>query len=382
MWEHAISVVACPRCSGPLKCKVIHNERQGESEHAPPQTKFASTSDHHWIETGALCCGTCRCVYPIHRGVPILLRYRTELGNAAYSLWPALLRRELLDSGFHFSTDNAPTGEERVGATFSTEWKTYEYGPTLWTAPTVDRLETFRGECGLTNGGLEGKRFCEIGCGLGILTNEAATGLGADAWGIDLSTSVFRAAAQFRANPCVHFVQASIFSAPFKPQQFDFVYSHGVLHHTWSTKEALRCAAQLVRPDGGLYVWLYGYDDVRISLLRRLAFALETVTRPLVARLPPPIATVALLPLVPMYQVASLVGKLSGTHGSTYSTKQAMHAARDRFTPFFAHRHEFDEVANWFEEIGLKAIHRVAGAEVHSSWALAIARNVAIRGRR
>jgi 2-polyprenyl-3-methyl-5-hydroxy-6-metoxy-1,4-benzoquinol methylase len=382
MWEHAVSAVACPRCSGPLKCKVIHDERQSKSEQLSHQTDLASASEHRWIETGVLCCDTCKCVYPVHRGVPILLRYRTRLAEIAYGLWPALLRRELLDSGFHFSTDNASTGEERVGATFSTEWKTYEYGPTLWTAPTVDRSETFRGECGVTNGGLEGKRFCEIGCGLGILTNEAATGLGADAWGIDLSTSVFRAAAQFRANPCVHFVQASIFSAPFKPQQFDFVYSHGVLHHTWSTKEALRCAAELVRPDGTLYVWLYGYDDVRISLLRKLAFALETVTRPLVARLPPPIATVALLPLVPMYQVASLVGKLSGTHGSTYSTKQAMHAARDRFTPLFAHRHEFDEVANWFEEIGLKAIHRVAGAEVHSSWALAIARNVAIRGRR
>jgi len=117
-------------------------------------------------------------------------------------------------------------------------------------------------------------------------------------------------------------------------------------------------------------------------LPRQLAFALETVSRPLIARLPPSIATVALLPLIPIYQIASLFGRLSGTHGSTYSPKQAMHAARDRFTPLFAHRHEFDEVANWYKEIGLKAIHKVAGAEVSSSWALAIERNVAIRGRR
>jgi methyltransferase family protein len=199
---------------------------------------------------------------------------------------------------------------------------------------------------------------------------------------MDLSTSVFRAAAHFRANPRVHFVQASIFSAPFKPQQFDFVYSHGVLHHTLNTKEAVRRAAQLMGLDGTLYVWLYGFDDVRISLAKQLAFALETATRPLMARLPPAIATVALLPLIPVYQVASFFGKLSGTHGSAYSPKQAMHAARDRFTPLFAHRHEFDQVANWYEELGLKTIHRVAGAEVSPSWALAIERNVAIRGRR
>jgi SAM-dependent methyltransferase/uncharacterized protein YbaR (Trm112 family) len=382
MWEHAISAVACLRCSGPLKSKVIHDECQSKSERVPHQPDLASTLDHRWIETGVLCCHTCKCVYPIHRGVPILLRYKTPLGETAYGMWPALLRRELVDAGFYFSTDKAPKGEKRVGATFSTEWETYEYGSTLWTAPTVDRLQTFRGECGLDDGDLEGKRFCEIGCGLGILTNEAATGLGAEAWGMDLSTSVFRAAARFRANPSVHFVQASIFSPPFKPQQFDFVYSHGVLHHTWSTKEAVRRAAQLVRFDGTLYVWLYGHDDVRISLPRRLAFAVETATRPLIARLPPPIATAALLPLIPMYQVASLFGKLRGTHASTYSPKQAMHAARDRFTPLFAHRHEFDEVANWYEEIGLKTTHKVTGAEVSSSWALAIERNIAIRGRR
>jgi SAM-dependent methyltransferase len=293
-----------------------------------------------------------------------------------------LLRGELADSGFHFATDEAPKGEKRVGATFSTEWEAYEYGPTLWTASTVDRLQTFRGECGLSDGELEGKRFCEIGCGLGILTNAAATGLGAEAWGMDLSTSVFRAAAEFKANPQVHFVQASIFSAPFKPQQFDFVYSHGVLHHTLSTKEGVRRAAQLVRLDGTLYVWLYGFDDVRISLPKRLAFALEAATRPLIARLPAAIATLVLLPLIPVYQVASLFGRLSGTHGSTYSPRQAMHAARDRFTPLFAHRHEFEEVANWYRELGLKTIHKVTGAEVSRSWALAIVRNVAIRGRR
>ena len=382
MWDHAVSAVACPRCSGSLKSRVIQDERPSKAEQLPHQTNLASASDHRWIETGVLCCDTCRCLYPIHCGVPILLRYKTGLAETAQGMWPALLRRELVGSGFHLSTDKAPRGEKYVGATFSTEWEAYEYGPTLWTAPTVDRLKTFHGECGLNDGDLDGIRFCEIGFGLGILTNEAATGLGAEAWGMDLSTSVFRAAAHFKVNPHVHFVQASIFSAPFKPQQYDFVYSHGVLHHTWSTKEAVRRAAQLMRPDGSLYVWLYGYDDVRISLPRQLAFAVETVTRPLIARLPPPIATVALSPLIPIYQIASLFGRLSGTHGSTYSPKQAMHAARDRFTPLFARRHEFDEVENWYKEIGLKAIHKVTGAEVSSSWALAIERNVAIRGRR
>jgi 2-polyprenyl-3-methyl-5-hydroxy-6-metoxy-1,4-benzoquinol methylase len=380
MWEHAVGTVACPRCSGSLSSKVIRDERRGQGKRWHDETGLARMSDR-WIDSGVLCCDTCKCIYPIHRGVPILLRYKTRIGGAAYGMWPERLRRELLESGFHCSTDEPPRGEKYVGATFSTEWESYDYGPTLWTASTADRLRTFRGECGLTDGDLAGKRFCEIGCGLGILTNEAASAFGGEAWGMDLSTSVFRAAAQFKENPLVHFVQASIFSAPFRSQRFAFVYSHGVLHHTWSTQEALRCAAKLVQPEGTLYVWLYGYDDVRISLARRLAFALEKATRPLIARLPPPIATAALLPLIPVYQVASYFGKRSGTHGSTYSPRQAIHAARDRFTPLFAHRHDFDEVANWYRQMGLNAIHKVAGNEVSSSWAPAIDRNVAIRGR-
>ena len=373
MWQQAIEVLACPRCRGKLTLRVLAED--GPSAGAAP-------SSQRWIDTGVLSCAACRCVYPLYRGVPILLRYMTPLARQAAQAWPAEVHAAHAAEGFAFSADTPPRGEKFVAASFSTEWQTYEYGDTLWTAPTAERLSTFRGECGLKDGDLRGKRFCEIGCGLGILTNEAATGLGAEAWGMDLSAAVFRAAQRFKDNPRLNFVQASVFSPPFATEQFDFVYSHGVLHHTWSTREAVRRAAELVCPGGSLYVWLYGYDDVRISLPRRFAFAFEAITRPLIARLPPALATAVLLPTVPVYQFASLLGRSSGTHGSTYSPQQALHAARDRFTPLFAHRHEFSEVADWYTDIGLKSIHKVAGAEVSPGWALAIERNVAIRGRR
>ena len=377
MWMHAAELVVCPRCKAQLSLRIVADD--GTIEGPAPG---AANAAPRWIEAGLLSCTHCRCFYAIHSGVPILLRYKTAMAESAYAAWPQRLRQQLADAGTGFPTDDPPPGEKFVAASFSTEWQAYDYGPTLWTASTADRLEAFRGECGLGPGDLKGKRFCEIGCGLGILTNEAAAVLGAQAWGMDLSTSVFRAAAQFRDNPHLHFVQASVFSAPFRAQQFDFVYSHGVLHHTWSTKEAVRHAAQLVNEGGGLYVWLYGYDDVRVSLPRRLAFALEEKTRPMIARLPPKVATAVLWPLVPMYQVASLLGLRAGTHGATYSAQQAIHAARDRFTPLYAHRHEFDEVAGWYEEIGLQEPHKVEASEVPPSWALAIERNVAIRGQR
>jgi 2-polyprenyl-3-methyl-5-hydroxy-6-metoxy-1,4-benzoquinol methylase len=382
MWEHALRTIRCPRCKSGLRLNAFQEEHGDKSELISNQAQKFPTTVDRWVETGALCCDVCTLVFPVHRGVPILFKYKTQLMETAFNSWPALKRNELVDSGFQLPSDETPKGEKYVGASFSAEWAEYEYGPTLWIAPTADRLRTFRGECGLNDGELRGKRFCEIGCGLGITTNEAAAGLGAEAWGVDLSNAVFRAASQYKANPLIHFVQASVFAPPFESHQFDFVYSHGVLHHTWSTKEALRHAANLVRNDGGLYVWLYGYDDVRVSVTRRLAFAVEVVTRPLLARLPSSVATVVLSPLVPMYKLASIVGKLSGTHASAYSAKQALHAARDRFTPLYAHRHEFQEVASWLKELGFKGIHRVMENEVALSWGLAIKRNVAIRASR
>jgi SAM-dependent methyltransferase/uncharacterized protein YbaR (Trm112 family) len=364
-----------------LTLKAFEAEEQTPDRQARAESQPLTTTCR-WVETGAVFCHSCKALFPVYKGVPVLLNYQTPLAQRAVEAWPQADRRNLLEQGFEPPRGEAPRGEELVSATFSTEWEEYDYGPILWIAPTADRLKTFRGECGLSDGSLRGKLFIEIGCGLGILTNEAAIGLKAEAWGMDLSRAVFRAASQFRQNPAVHFVQASIFAPPFKPGQFDFLYSHGVLHHTWSTKEAVTSAAELVRPDGSAYIWLYGYDDVRISFARRFAYAFESVTRPVIARMPSSLATLFLTPSVPIYQFASLLGRRSGTHGSTYSARQAMHAARDRFTPLFAHRHEYDEVAGWLKALGFKDTHRVGRDEVAGSWGLAVERNVAVRATR
>jgi SAM-dependent methyltransferase len=353
----------------------------GDGAAAPPSTGVESSgkTSEVWIDDGALLCRACVNVFPIASGVPILLTYATALSRRTFEEWPGAFRRELTDGGYHLPADTPPKGEEFVAASFSTEWADYDYGSTLWTAPLHDRIETFRAECGLRDGDLAGKQFCEIGCGLGILTNEAASGLGATAWGVDLSQAVFRAANQFKNNPRLHFVQASVFRLPFAGDTFDFLYSHGVLHHTWSTREAVKHAAAALRRDGTIYVWLYGHADVRISVVRQIAYAVEEVIRPFIARMPSPLATAVLLPSIPLYQLASAAGQRSGTHATRYTAQQALHAARDRFTPLYAHRHEVDEVEGWLTDMGFKAVQRVSGDTAAPSWRLAIDRNVAVR---
>jgi SAM-dependent methyltransferase/uncharacterized protein YbaR (Trm112 family) len=382
MWASSMKAVVCPCCKTGLEL-ISFDEPLGEPCLQPAHPEALVDRDSgSWVETGVLSCSNCKTLFPVHWGVPMLLIYSTEQMRSAEHSWPSEQKNRFSSEGFRLPRGVPPAGELLVAASFSTEWQDYDYGAVLWTAPTSERLEAFRGECGLDEGRLQGGSFLEVGCGLGILTNASVKMFGSESWGMDLSSAVFRAARQFRENPSVHFVMGSVFSPPFQEGFFDFVYSHGVLHHTWNTRVAVESASRLVSPAGSFYVWLYGVDDVEVSWVRRLAYGIESAVRPVIARLPGFAATVLLLPLVPVYQIASVAGRRSGTHGTVYTATQALHAARDRFSPLFAHRHRFEEVAEWFRNLGYTAIVRVGREQVSSSWATAMERNVALRAKR
>jgi len=71
-----------------------------------------------------------------------------------------------------------------------------------------------------------------------------------------------------------------------------------------------------------------------------------------------------LLPIVPLYllQQSSRV-KHSESSYIKYRWREAIHAARDRFTPRYAHRHTEEEVRRWFSEAGYADVESVSQAE-------------------
>jgi SAM-dependent methyltransferase len=116
----------------------------------------------------------------------------------------------------------------------------------------------------------------DIGCGVGqyavksLLENNPRKLVAVDLTG---GVDVFRKIVEEQYPhllPKLLIVQASVFSMPFPKEQFDYVYSLGVLMHTGDTLKALAIACNQAKPGGDINAWIYcsepvAYDAVESS---------------------------------------------------------------------------------------------------------------------
>ena len=127
-----------------------------------------------------------------------------------------------------------------------------------------------------TFGWLEGKKFLDVGCGLGRFTH-AAVEMGADAIALDSSDvalkSIFTRLSESLTTDefgrC-DFVQADIMQPIFKDSSFDVVFSSYVLHHTEHTRKAIEIVSRYVNVNGTLAISIHNVQSGRLSMLRLL----------------------------------------------------------------------------------------------------------------
>lgn len=124
-----------------------------------------------------------------------------------------------------------------------------------------------------------GKKVLEIGVGMGadFTRWEAA---GADVIGIDLTERAIATARTRSRTRRGMLLVADAESLPFRDNDFDIVYSWGVLHHTPDTERAITEAIRVLAPGGALKIMLYHRRSwvalaawVRFCLFRGRPFA-------------------------------------------------------------------------------------------------------------
>ena len=127
-----------------------------------------------------------------------------------------------------------------------------------------------------------GLRVLEIGCGCGSEAERFARA-GAHYTAVDLTDAAVSITRQrfHLASLRGRFVQGDAENLPFADGSFDFVYSHGVLHHTPDTPRTIREVHRVLSPGGRAVIMLYYRNSfnyyVNLGIIRRLrAYFLRT----------------------------------------------------------------------------------------------------------
>lgn len=265
---------------------------------------------------------------------------------------------------------------------FSKEWIEYDYDGTIWDLSYEDHEKRFLSELGLKSSELTNSDlFLEIGCGLGITTFLGFKNFGVDAVGVDLSLAA-KGVSTFQIKPILAFCSGIGFPfAVAKRAGRHRLFSRRT--SPFSTKAAFCAIVPYCRLGGLLYLWVYGIGSTKGSLLRCIAYRLEEMTRPAISRhLSSPISRIFLALLAYCYISINRFHRLRNSKVQKYDYAKALHAARDRFTPLFAHRQDPKEVSHWFLEQGFRDIEVVDWRTMPVANQDNYRRNTGVRGRR
>jgi ubiquinone/menaquinone biosynthesis C-methylase UbiE len=100
-----------------------------------------------------------------------------------------------------------------------------------------------------------GEQILEIGCGTGCDLLQFAKH-GAHAIGIDITPEHLRLARK-RVQGLAEVREGDATNLPFRDESFDYVYSHGVLHHIEAPRRVVEEIFRVLKPDGRFNVHVY-----------------------------------------------------------------------------------------------------------------------------
>ncbi len=380
-----LSFLVCP-ISGNFLDLLIWEERKNLLDQSSLEKIKGQGLDNELFETeiinGVLLNKKDKIYYPIYNGVPRMLTYNCGVFTDFYKKFRSRIEKEL--TGYSLPSLTPPIGEESVIRSFSKEWLTYDWDPTkYWKIDSEHMYKSMRFMLQLEEINIKNKLVLEVGIGIGGIANSISSNEGCELIGIDLSYAVDAAYKNFQHNLFFHIVQASAFNLPFKCYSFYYVYSQGVLHHSSDPRQCFVNVSKLPQKKGFFYVWLYNDTSEHRNFLRKSIMIIEKFLRPLIWPLPQIIQNILLAPIVVSYLFHQNILEVHKDKKIVrYSFREALHAARDRFTPKYAYRYSEKAVAEWYESEDFTNLIFLSKKQTNDYFMKELSRATAIIGQR
>lgn len=310
MKRRLLPYLACPSCAAELRL----------DEHRV---------DGDEVMEGLFHCSACSATYPVRGGIP---RFADDVGGI----------------------------ERETAGAFGYEWNRYAELAPRYRKQFLDWIRP------VGPGFFRDRVVLEGGCGKGRHTALAAEFGARDVVALDLGDAVEAAFRNTRHLPNAHIVQADLNRPPVKPGAVDYAFSVGVLHHTPEPERGFRALASRVRPGGVVSVWVYGREG-NGWIVHLVTPIREKVT----ARLPHAVLdALSGAFTVPLWLATKLVYGPARRRGSAHRLPYGEYLSYIAPFPFHEQRSiVFDhlatpiafylrreEVAGWFERLGLEKI--------------------------
>lgn len=235
MKKGLLNYISCIHCRNSLKPEIF------------------SEQDHEIFE-GALVCNRCSVKYPVINFIPRMLP--DEFKKDIIKYHPSFFRKYSLQFSDYLKNTavvhltKEDIAKQKTLRSFGYQWTVFdkmhdefEMNFLNYIFP-ISRL-FFGGKLGL-----------DAGCGFGRHVYYAAQ-FGAEIIGMDLSEACEVAYKNTKKFSKVHIIQGDIYHPPFKENQFDFVYSIGVLHHLPSPRKGFESLLRFVKKNGAMFIWVY-----------------------------------------------------------------------------------------------------------------------------